>query len=88
MLLWEVKYSSYAQKQLDKLDHSVRRLIENFIERLSSYPNPRSVGKALHGNFAGLWRYSVSDYRLICSLHDKVMIIEVIKIGHRREVYK
>ena len=88
MQYWEVKYSTYAKKQMDKLDNSARTLIENFILRLQSYSNPRSVGKALHGEYAGLWRYSVSKYRIICSIQDKVMTIEILKIGHRKEVYK
>lgn len=70
------------------MDNSVRNAIERFVKRLPEYPNPRSVGKALKGQFAGLWRYSVDDYRLICSIHDDVLIIEVIKFGHRREIYR
>ncbi len=86
--MWEVKYSRQAEKQLHKLDKSVRGSIEQFIDRLPSYPNPRDIGKALTGQYSGLWRYSVGDYRLICSIHDNVLIIEVVKIGHRSKVYK
>ena len=88
MQRWEVKYSRQAEKQLRKLDKSVRIVIEQFINRLPDYPNPRDIGKALTGQFSGLWRYSIGDYRLICSLHDNVLIIEVVKIGHRSKVYK
>lgn len=88
MPLWRVEYSEHAKKQLRKLDNSVRIAVERFVKRLPEYPNPRSVGKALKGQFAGLWRYTIDDYRLICSIHDNVLVVEVIKIGHRREVYK
>ena len=88
MPLWNVKYSDTAAKQLRKLDKPVRTLIENFVDRLPDYPNPRSIGKALTAKLSGLWRYSVSDYRLICSIHDNILTVEVIKIGHRREVYR
>ena len=88
MQRWEVKYSRNAEKQLRKLDKSVRVVIEQFINRLPDYPNPRDIGKALTGQYSGLWRYSIGDYRLICSLHDNVLIIEVVKIGHRSKVYK
>ncbi|MBQ7219738.1 MAG: type II toxin-antitoxin system RelE/ParE family toxin [Synergistaceae bacterium] len=82
MQQWEVKYSHQAEKQLRKLDNSVRLIIEQFVDRLPDYPNPRDIGKALRGQYSGLWRYSVGDYRLICSIHDNVLVIEVVKIGH------
>ena len=85
---WEVKYSEKAEQQLKKLDNSARKIIERFVKRLPDYPNPRDIGKALKGQFAGLWRYHVDDYRLICSIHDNVLTIEIVKIGHRKEVYK
>ena len=88
MTQWQVEYSDSAKRQMRKLDKPVREAIERFVKRLPDYPTPRSVGKALKGQFSGLWRYTVDDYRLICSIHDNVLVIEVIKIGHRREVYK
>ena len=88
MQQWEVKYSRQAEKQLRKLDNSVRVIIEQFVDRLPDYHNPRDIGKALTGQYSGLWRYSVGDYRLICSIHDNVLVIEVVKIGHRSKVYK
>ena len=86
--MWEVKYSRQAEKQLGRLDKSVRVIIEQFVDRLPDYPNPRDLGKALKGQFSGLWRYSVGDYRLICSIHDDVLVVEVVKLGHRSKVYK
>ena len=88
MLHWEVKYSEKAEQQLKKLDNSARKIIERFVKRLHDYQNPRDIGKALKGQFTGLWRYRVDDYRLICSIHDNVLTIEIVKIGHRKEVYK
>ena len=86
--LWRVEYSDKARRELLKLDNSVRIRIERFVRRLPDYPDPRAVGKALKGQFSGLWRYAVDDYRLICSIRDDVLIVEVIKIGHRREIYR
>ena len=86
--MWQVKYSRQAAKQLSKLDNSVRRVIKNFVDKLPEYPNPRDIGKALKGQFSGLWRYSVADYRLICSIHDDVLTVEIIKLGHRSKIYK
>ena len=87
-MAWEVKLSLEAEKQLTALDKPVREKIAALIDRIPLYPSPRSIGKALKGTLSGRWRYSVGDYRLICSIHDNILVIEVIKIGHRREVYK
>lgn len=88
MQQWRVEYSDSAKSQMRKLDNSVRVAIERFVNRLPDYPRSRSVGKALKGEFSGLWRYKVDDYRLVCSIHDNVLVIEVVKIGYRREIYK
>ena len=86
--MWKIEYSAQAARQLQKLDNSVRGVVEKFIERLPNYPNPRDIGRALTGQYAGLWRYRVGDYRLVCSIHDEVLIVEVVNIGHRSKVYK
>ena len=86
--MWKVEYSREAKKQLKRLDKSVRESIERFVERLSEYSNPRATGKALTGSYSGLWRYAVSDYRIICSIHDDVLVVEIVKIGHRSKVYR
>ena len=87
MQQWKVEYSDEAKRQMRKLDNSVRLTIERFVERLPNYPSPRSLGKSLKGQFSGLWRYKVDDYRLICSIHDNILVIEIVKIGHRSKVY-
>ena len=50
--------------------------------------NPHMSGKALVGNYAGLWRYRVGDYRLICEIHDEKIFVTVLRIAHRKEVYR
>ena len=50
--------------------------------------DPRSTGKALAGNLAGLWRYRVGDYRIVCDIEDEVLLILVIDVAHRSKVYK
>lgn len=87
-MAWTVKFSLDAEKQLAGLDKTVRKKIAAFIDRIPLYPSPRSIGKALKGDWSGRWRYSVGDYRIICRLHDDVLVVEAVKIGHRREVYK
>ena len=50
--------------------------------------NPRHFGEALVANLSGLWRYRVGDYRIICRIQDDVVVVLVLSIGHRREIYK
>ncbi|HJW79406.1 MAG TPA: type II toxin-antitoxin system RelE/ParE family toxin [Beijerinckiaceae bacterium] len=56
-------------------------------ERIATAADPRRFGKALAGEFAGLWRYRVGDYRLIVSFEDDRLIVLVLRLGHRRTVY-
>ncbi len=65
-----------------------KRIVSFLQERIQTADNPRSTGKALQGSLSGLWRYRVGDYRLLCRIEDDELIILVIEIGHRREVYR
>ena len=49
--------------------------------------NPRQLGRGLVGNKAGLWRYRIQDYRIICRLEDKRLVVLVVAVGHRKEIY-
>lgn len=79
--------SKAAQKQVAKLDKPIQKRIVEYLEGIEKLDNPRSEGKALTGNLAGKWRYRVGDYRIICEIIDKELIISVIQVGHRKEVY-
>jgi mRNA interferase RelE/StbE len=49
--------------------------------------NPRQFGRGLVGNKAGLWRYRIQDYRIICRLEDQRLVVLVVAVGHRKEIY-
>jgi mRNA interferase RelE/StbE len=87
---WTIEYDIAARKSVEKLDRQTRQRIRSFIhERLAVVDNPRSTGKALKGSKLGnFWRYRVGDYRILCDLQDHRLVILVIEIGHRREVYR
>lgn len=86
---WKIKFESNAVKALQKLDKVTRQRIERFIDRLAGEQNPRSRGIALQGEaYDGLWRYRVGDYRLICQIKDKEVLILVVEIGHRKAIYR
>lgn len=88
-MAWAIEFSDTAQKQLRKLDKPVARQIVDFMDgRIAPLDDPRSAGKALVGPLGGLWRYRVGDYRVICDLRDATLIVLVLQIGNRREVYR
>ena len=87
--MYKVKFTETCLKQLQKLDHNTNRLIKNWIiKHLVGCIDPTIHGKALKGNLKGYWRYRVGDYRLIAKIQDKELIILIIEVGHRKEIYK
>ena len=88
MSKWQIRFSDEALKQLKKLDHYTVRLIDSWIAKhLENCVDPRVTGKPLVANHRGQWRYRIGDYRLLCEIQDNILLILVVKIGHRRDVY-
>ncbi len=83
----KVKLTKRAHKQLKRLDKAVKKRITLYLEEVEKLENPRSRAKLLTGGFAGLWRFRVGDYRIICDIVDVELTIYAIEIGHRREIY-
>ena len=88
-MAWTIDYTQTARNQLKKLDKPVARRIADFLgDRVASQEDPRTLGKALSGSLGTLWRYRIGDYRVICEIQHRALTILVIRIGHRREVYR
>ncbi len=89
-MAWKIELAESAVKQLRKLDPSVARRIAVFLrQRLASARNPRVLGAPLKGaEFGEFWKYRVGDYRLIAQIDDQQMRILVVRLGHRREIYR
>lgn len=86
---YSVLFTQEAKKQLSKLDRNTAKLIASWLKKnLEGCVNPRIHGKALVANKAGQWRYRVGDYRILAEIRDEEVIILVLQIGHRREIYK
>lgn len=86
---WTVKISDVAETQLKKLDRPIQRLILDYLDsRLEGCKNPRHFGESLKSNKAGLWRYRVGDYRIICDIQDTHLTVLALAIGHRKQIYK
>ena len=85
MKKYSIKYTKEAKKKIEKLDKSIRLVIKKAIEYLSSNPYK---GKPLSYDLAGLYSLRTSDYRIIYRIKEKQLIIIVVTVGHRREIYK
>ena len=85
---YQVEYTEQAIKELRKIDKHTQFFILAWIEKnLVDCENPRQHGKGLTANRSGEWRYRVGDYRIIAEIEDDKVIILVLTVGHRREVY-
>lgn len=86
---YTVEYSSNARKFIKKLDKYTKALLKSWINKnLEGCTNPFQHGKPLTADKKGLWRYRVGDYRLICDVQQDKVIIIIVEIGHRRDIYK
>ena len=88
-MAWTLRLSETAKRQLKKLDVSTAQTILRYLNRLVlDTVDPREQGSGLRANLAGLWRYRLGDNRVICSIEEHELVVLLLQIGHRRDVYK
>lgn len=87
--MYQLVFLTKAQKEFKKLDKSAQKLIKEKLLILCE--NPESVKnniKALQGTHKGKFRFRVADYRVIIKKEDDRLIVTVIAVGHRKDIYK
>ncbi|MDP5007355.1 MAG: type II toxin-antitoxin system RelE/ParE family toxin [Verrucomicrobiales bacterium] len=85
---WVYRFDERAVKELRKLGKQAQRDIISYLdERIAVDEDPRRFGKGLRSDLAGLWLYRVGDYRIVCQILDGELIVLVVTVGHRRDVY-
>jgi mRNA interferase RelE/StbE len=89
-MAWKIELSAQVDRELAKLDAQQSKRILKFLdERVAPLDNPRSIGQALDGSrFGEIWKYRLGDYRLICKIEDTRLLILVLRVGHRKEIYR
>jgi len=88
-LAWQVEWEDEAVKELKKLDTRAIRAIVRFMrDKIASEEDPRRFGEPLRKDLKGLWKYRIGSYRVICSIEDKQIVVLVVRVGHRRNVYR
>lgn len=85
---YRVEFTERALKDLKKLDRHTAALILGWVRKnLENCENPRLHGKGLTANRSGQWRYRVGDYRLLAEIKEDKIIILILNVGHRRDIY-
>jgi mRNA interferase RelE/StbE len=88
-MTWQVKFKNTARRELRKLDRQIQDRILRFLrERIAIAEDPRRIGKALTGPLGEFWRYQVGDYRILCTIADRELLVWVVAVRHRSEAYK
>jgi len=86
---WAYEVTPEAAGQLRDLGPSAAAEIKKYLEtRIKGATNPEQFGKPLRGELKGFWRYRVRDYRILCRLEKKILIVIVVAVGHRSAVYE
>lgn len=87
---WKIEIDPTADRELDRLDPQIAKRILKFLhKRIATLKDPRSIGDPLKGpQFGEFWRYRVGDYRIIVRIEDYILLILVLRIGHRKNIYK
>lgn len=87
-MIYKVRFTERAKKDLKKLDKHTSALILGWVRKnLENCKNPRLHGKGLTADRSGQWRYRVGDYRLLAQIEDNTITILILNVGHRREIY-
>ena len=85
---WAYRFDERALKELKKLGHPAQRDVIAYLdERVAGVADPRRFGKELKSDLAGLWRYRIGDYRILCQIIDHELLVLVVAVGHRKDVY-
>lgn len=87
---WTIEFARSVEKELKKIGpENSRRILRFLRERVARLEDPRSLGEPLHGPKLGrFWKYRVGEFRVICSIQDQDVVVLVVRVGHRRHVYK
>lgn len=86
-MAYELRYSATAAKQLKKLDRAVASRVMDYLEGAAALDDPTARGKNLTGDYSGIWRYRVGDYRVLCNISKTTLVILALEVSHRSRSY-
>ncbi len=87
-MAWEIEFDSAADRDLSKIDsHHKRRILLYLRNKIATDGDPCRFGDPLSRNLKGLWKYRIGNYRVICEIQEKKVVVLVLRIGHRSKIY-
>lgn len=87
-MTWQIELSDNAEDFLDKLYKADKKSVAQINKKLLMISqSPKQFGKPLKGDRSGIWRYRFGDYRILCQLKDDTMIVLVLEVGNRKNIY-
>ncbi len=86
-MAWTIEFTPAAARELRKIGPENSRRILRFL-REKAANDPRGHGKPLRGVLREFWRYRVGKYRIMARLEDARLLVLVVRVGHRKEIYK
>lgn len=88
-MTYKLVISDDVKKKLKKMDKYVALMLaKDMKKQLDNLSNPRQIGKALTGQYKGLWRYRIGNYRVVCDIIDNELVTITLEVGHRKDIYK
>ena len=88
-MAWQIEFVPAAAKELKKLGTAeAARIIATLEDRIALLDDPRTLGSALTGDLGGLWRWRIGDYRVVARIEDERITILIVRVAHRRTVYR
>lgn len=88
-MAWTIEYAASAAKALRKLDRAdAGRIVDYLDHHIAPLDDARNRGKALSGPLGGYWRYRIGDFRIVCDIQDAHFIVVVVRVAHRKAVYR
>lgn len=87
-MAYRIEFEQKAFEEFSRLDGSVKKQIQKYIDKLATRENPRALGEPLKANLSAYWKYRIGDYRLVAEIQDNKLVVLMLVVAHRREVYK
>lgn len=88
-MTWTIQFLPDAARELRSLDRQVAaRIIKTLEKRIASREDPRSLGAPLKGEHSGYWRWRIGHYRVVARIVDDRVTILIVRVAHRKDVYR
>jgi mRNA interferase RelE/StbE len=85
-MAYTVEFGASADRELRKLSRELQLRLRPRIDALET--NPRAPGAKKLAGRENLWRIRVGDYRVVYEIHDRILVVLIVRIAHRREAYR